>query len=190
MTTENQHTTGASTHIPAIVITGPPGAGKSTTAAAVSELLEDIPIRHALIDMDHLRWVNPNPEGDRFAARLGYRNLAAIWPNLREVGVRCVILADIVESRGQVREYEVAMPGTAISIVRLDVPLPEIARRLRGREPERTINWYMHRAPELQEIMERERVGDIIVDVATRVPADIAREILTRTGLAPTSPLS
>jgi adenylylsulfate kinase len=168
----------------AIVVTGPVGAGKSTTAAAVSDLLGETAITHAMIDMDHLRWIHPSPPGDLFAARLGYRNLAAIWPNLREAGVTCVILADVVESREQFREYEAAMPGAVVTVVRLDVPMAEIAQRLHARETDRTIAWYLHRAPELQAIMERESVGDIIIDVGSRPLADIAREIIVRTGIA------
>jgi hypothetical protein len=171
--------------IPAIVVTGPVGAGKSTTVAAVSEELERLSIPHAAVDMDHLRWIYPRPEGDRFATQIGYRNLATIWPNFREVGVACVVLADVVESRDQTRVYEAAMPGTSVTVVRLDVPMPEIERRLQGRESEATIAWYLHRAPELRGIMEREGVGDIVIDVSsasgTRQPADVAREIIERT---------
>src|SRR5688572_15757466 len=95
-----------SERIPVVVVTGTVGAGKTATVDALSTLLGAIPLRHAAIDMDHLRWVYPNPDGDRFGVRLGYRNLAAIWPNLRDVGIRCAVLADVVEARKQVREYE------------------------------------------------------------------------------------
>src|SRR5699024_1692067 len=108
----------------------------STTIAEMSRLLEEQAIRHAVIDMDYLRWVDPEPDGDQFGARLGYRNLAAIWPNLMDVGIRCVLIADVVESRGQIREYENAMPGASVTIVRLDVPMSELLRRLEGREGE------------------------------------------------------
>jgi adenylylsulfate kinase len=181
MVSEQGEPTVSNGAIPAIVITGPVGAGKSTTASAISTLLQDAGIRHAVIDMDHLRWVYPEPPGDRFAVRLGYRNLASIWPNLGEVGVACIILADVVESREQARDYERAMPGTSVTVVRLDVSMAEIARRLSGRESEKTIAWYLHRAPELQGIMEREEVGDIIIDVDSRDPIDVAREIISRT---------
>jgi adenylylsulfate kinase len=174
----------AQVRIDAIVVTGPVGAGKSSTAAAISEVLEEFAVPHAMIDMDHLRWVYPNPPGDRFAARLGYRNLAAIWPNLREAGVTCVILADVVESREQTREYEIALPGATVTVVRLDVPMAEISRRLHARENDRSIDWYLHRAPELQDIMARESVGDIVIDVGTRDATSVAREIIDRAGIA------
>lgn len=172
-----------SERIPAVVVTGPVGAGKTTTVDALSTLLGAVPLRHVAIDMDHLRWVYPEPEGDRFGALLGYRNLAAIWPNLLEVGVRCAILADVVESREQVRAYEAAMPGAEVTVVRLHVAPEEIARRLHDRETPESIAWYLRRAPELQGIMEREGVGDIVVDVGTHDPLAIAREIMEKTGL-------
>lgn len=169
--------------VPAIVVMGPVGSGKSTTIAEMSRLLEEQAIRHAVIDMDYLRWVDPHPDGDPFGARLGYRNLSAIWPNLVGVGVRCVLIADVVESRGQVLDYDAAMPGAQVTIVRLDVPMEEIGRRLQGRESEHTIEWYLRRAPELQSIMEREAVGDIVVRVADRDVTDVAREIIAATGI-------
>jgi energy-coupling factor transporter ATP-binding protein EcfA2 len=174
--------------IPALVITGPVGAGKSTTASALSELLSQHEIRHAVIDEDYLRWVYPHPEGDRFGMQLGLRNLAAIWPNLRETGLACIILADVVEDRAQVAEYEAAMPGTTVTVVRLDVPMPIIIRRLEGRESDTTIDWYRHRAPELQGIMERGRVEDLLIDVGDRPPHDVAREIALRTHLLAPDP--
>jgi adenylylsulfate kinase len=172
-----------SERIPAVVVTGPVGAGKSATVEAISTLLGHIPLRHVAIDMDYLRWVYPNPDGDRFGMQLGYRNLAAIWPNLIDVGIRCAVLADVVESRGQVREYEAAMPGADVTIVRLRVSPEEIVRRLRDRQSPESLDWYLHRAPELEDILERAGVGDILIDAGSRDPLDIAREIIEKTRL-------
>ena len=169
--------------VPAIVITGPVGAGKSTVAAALSAVLEAHGVRHAMIDQDHLRWIYPHPPGDAFAAAFGYRNLAAVWPNYRAAGIDCMILADVVEERAHVAEYARAMPGTAVTVVRLDVPMDLIIRRLEGREGAATIDWYRHRAPELHGIMERNAVADLVIDVGERAPEAVAREIAERMGL-------
>jgi shikimate kinase len=169
--------------IPVLVITGPVGSGKSTIVSALSEELERLAIQHAAIDMDHLRWVYPNPPGDAFAAQLGYRNLAAIWPNLQIVPLQCVLLADVVESRAQVDDYAAAMPGSDVIVVRLEVPMPLIMERLEARESEHSLAWYRSRAPELQAIMEREQVADLVIDVGQRSPADVALEILRRSGI-------
>lgn len=169
--------------IPAIVVTGPVGSGKSTTIDAISEILSLRSVRHVAIDMDYLRWVSPHPEGDRFGMRLGFRNLSAIWPNMVATGIRCAILADVVESREQIAEYRLAMLGTDVTIVRLDVPMIEIERRLHGRETEKSIAWYLRRAPELQSIMEQQGIGDMVIDVGSRSPEDVATEIIERTSL-------
>jgi adenylylsulfate kinase len=171
--------------IPVIVVTGPVGAGKSTVAVAMSELLERRQVRHVMIDQDYLRRVYPSPAGDRFAARLGYRNLAAIWPNMLEIAPRCVIVADVVEDRAQsLADYAQALPGTQVTIARLDVPMSMILERLTGRESDESIDWFWKRAPELQAIMEREHVEDILIDAGDRTPYDVALEILERCGVA------
>ncbi len=166
--------------IPAIVITGTVGVGKSTVMRAVSEALEARGIRHAGIDQDYLRWVFPAPEGDRFAAQLGLRNLAAIWPNLRELGLSCVLVADVVEHSSQCAQYETAMPGTRATVIRLIVPMPLILRRLEGRETGESLAWSQHRAPELHGLQEREKVGDLVIDVGDRRPHGIAGEIVRK----------
>ena len=170
--------------IDAIIVTGPVGAGKSTVAAAVSDVLAEMQVRHAMIDQDYLRWVYPGEPGDRFNSRLGFRNLASVWTNIRETNPRCVVVADVVEDREQsLRDYRSALPGTHVSIVRLDVPLPVILERLEKRESEDSIEWYRQRAPELQGIMERGQIEDVLIDVGYRSPKEVAAEILLTLGI-------
>lgn len=167
-----------------IVITGPVGAGKSTIGGAMSGILSGQERIYA-VDQDYLRSVYPNPDGDPFGAQLGLRNLAACWQNVAPLGVRTVVISDVVEDMAQRAEYERAIPGSDVTIVRLDVPLEVIFERLEERESEATIEWYRERAPQLQAIMERGRVGNIVIDVGHRTPDDIAREIIARCGLTP-----
>ncbi len=171
-------------NVPVIVVTGPVGAGKSTVAAAISTVLGQRDIRHVMIDQDYLRWVYPSPPGDRFAARLGFRNLAAIWPNLRANDPQCVVIADVVERPEGVMDYEQAMPGTVVTVVRLDVPMPILRRRLEGRDAGDSLAWSLNRAPELQAIMEGAGVGDLVIDVGERPPHAVAEEIVRRLGFA------
>ncbi len=171
--------------IPVIVITGTVGAGKTTVMGTMSEMLESRGIRHAAIDQDALRMVHPYPDGEPFGATVGYRNLAVLWPNLVGYGVRCVIIADVVEDMASSEAaYVAAMPGTKVTVVRLVVPMPWILARLGWRETGASLAWSKHRAPELHGIQERANVGDIVIDVGERTPGEVAEEILGRLDLA------
>lgn len=169
----------------AIVITGPVGAGKSTIASTLSDLLAEHEIPHGVIDVDYLRWAFPRPEDDRFHAKLGMRNTAAVAANYREAGARVIVLADVVEHQGQRTEYEIAIPDAEVSIIRLRVPMELIADRLRGRESPASLEWYLHRAPELEAIMIERGIGDVVIDVGDRSPEEVAREIAVALELLP-----
>jgi predicted kinase len=173
--------------VPVIVITGPVGAGKTTVMEAMSALLEARGVCHAAIDQDALRMVRPRPPGDRFGVRVGYGNLQAIWPNLLQAGITCAAIADVVEDRAEALAfYAEAMPGAAVTIVRLDVPLDLVHARLAQRE--RTpagLAWSQARAPELQAIMERAGVEDVLVEVGSRSPEEVALDVLQRCAVTP-----
>jgi adenylylsulfate kinase-like enzyme len=44
----------------ALLLTGPPGAGKSTALEALSDGLHDDDIRHAALDADAICWAHPH----------------------------------------------------------------------------------------------------------------------------------
>jgi hypothetical protein len=171
-------------NIPVLVITGPVGVGKSTTGHAVSECLDERGVAHALIDMDLLRWCHPSPAGDPFHVRLGLRNLAAVWSQNQAAGASQLILVDVVEKREAVAEYRAAIPGALVQVVRLRAPLATIRQRLEGRETGSSLPWYLHRAAELDELMDVERVGDIQVDSEGKTVEQVAREVLARAAAA------
>lgn len=161
----------------AIIITGPVGAGKTTTMHAMTWLLQRHDLPHAGIDIDALRWFHPTPPGDRFGGRVGLRHLAYMAKSYVELDIPTLVLADVIESAEDVRRHQRAMPDYAVHVVRLDVSIPLIHERLRERESTDSLDWYLKRAPELQEIMEREGIGDLVIDVCERSPDEVACEI-------------
>ena len=157
-----------------VVLTGPVGSGKTTTADALAELLHDRGESVAMVDMDALRRVWPaNPE-DPFHERLGLANLAASWPNFRAAGADWLVLADVVERPDQRDAYRAAVPGAAVTIIRLNVALDRIRDRLHGREQGDALAWHLHRSGELQTIMVERGIGDRVIDVDDHDPAAVA----------------
>lgn len=170
-----------------VIITGPCGAGKTSTMWRLGELLASRDIPHAVIDVDYVRNFHPAPADDPFNSRLAVRNVAAMAANFREAGARRLILAEVVEHQELAAAYAEAIPDSDVRVVRLDVPLDVLLARLEAREGAATIEWYRNRSRELQGIMEAHRIGDPVIDVGTRPLDDVAQEIADRLGVVPAS---
>lgn len=176
--------------VPVVVITGPVGVGKTTTANAMSELLEAHEIAHTLVDMDALRQTFPRPPGDQHNVRLGMRNLADLARNAREAGSRHFVLADVVTLPGDRDGYREAIPNARITVIRLLAPVERIHERIMARNAGGTGNagwlaWEKNRAAELIGIMDANDVADLTVDTSGRTPRAVAREIAIRLGWLP-----
>lgn len=166
--------------IPVLVITGPVGVGKTSVAVAMSELLTSATLAHAFIDLDWLRWCSPSPADDPFYIELGLANLAVVWANYHAAGAQRLILADIVESRALLAQYQVAIPAASITVVRLQASLATIHRRLAGREVGAGLAWHQQRAAELLAQWDAQPVEDLRVDTEEKSALAIAEEILRR----------
>ena len=166
--------------IPTVVITGPVGVGKSSVANAVSQLLGEAKKPHALVDMDHLRWCNLAPDDDPFNMRLGLRNLALVWANYVAAGAQRLIIVDIVERRDDIDDYQKAVPGARIVVVRLRADLATIHARLEHREVGTSLDWHQARAAELVAQMERDQVEDVVIDTEGKAVLAVAAEVLER----------
>jgi hypothetical protein len=173
-----------SARTPVVILTGPVGVGKTTVATAIADLLDARDVPCALVDMDALRACFPRPADDPFHLALGYRNLAAIWTNVRAAGAGRLILADVVESP-DLSPYRQAIPGADITVVRLVASPETIAQRLRGREDGPSLAWHLDRAGELASLFERGGIGALVIDANHQSPADLATVILTRIGWLP-----
>lgn len=181
--TTTAHDSPAATGAPSLlVITGPVGAGKTAVAGALADLLTEAGGAHAVVDQDWLRSCFPRPADDPFHAALGLRNLAAVWANFRAAGAERLIVADVVETREQRAGYEAAAPGAQLAVVRLHAALPTLLKRLASRETGAGLVWHQQRAVELTEIMDRNRVEDLLVETDGKSVMEVAREVATRIG--------
>jgi len=172
------------TSVPVLIITGPPGVGKTTVAAEVSELLDSAGVAHAYVDIDSLRWCYPRPPGDRFRNTLAMKNLAAVWVNFQAAGAGRLVLADVVEARDDLERYRIAVPGAEIVVVRLQASLRALEHRLAQREVGSGLERHLRRAAELVALMEQKRVADITIDTDNKPVTAVARAVLVQSGWA------
>ena len=170
----------SSGRVQVIVITGPPGVGKSTTAIAVSDVLAQRDIPHAMIDMDHVRWLVPGSESDPRNVQMGLKHLSILTESYRMAGAQVLILADVVAAEEPHAMFKQAIPDSGVTIVRLRLPLVTIRERIAEREPEGQHDWFMDKAALVSRVYDELDVGDLVVDCLEKSPEEIARELLGR----------
>ena len=158
-----------------VLITGVYGSGKSSVAAEIGYELEQRGELYALLDLDFLGWVGDHDTGR--ATML--RNLAAIAPNYRDLGVGRYVLAYFVPDRGTLDRIRdtLAFP---LRVVRLSVPFTEIERRLSGdvtsgRKDD------LRDAAESLAMSEGAGVEDLLIENAGPVQ-EVAREVMSWLG--------
>jgi hypothetical protein len=148
---------------------------------ALADMVEERGISVAAIDMDGLRWFYPRPSDDRFGSRVGLRHLRTMATTYRELGISTLVLADVIETGTE--RHQAAMPGYDVIVVRLAVHIERLHARLRQRETDNGYAWYENRAIELTGIMERNGIGDVVIEVGDETPQQLAQRIVDRLGL-------
>ena len=165
--------------IPGVLITGTIGAGKSTIASVVSEVLHERGDRHALLEADWLGELYPAPDtADRFNFGLVLRNLALIWPNFVEAGARKLILTATLESRDGLEGMRGALPGVDLKVVRLIAAPHVIEERLRARERGHLLDRFLERTALLEAQFARLGLEDLTVENGGRPAWEVAEEIV------------
>jgi hypothetical protein len=114
-----------------VLLTGVYGSGKSTVAVEIAYLLEQRAEPFALLDLDYLSWAGTGAEDRAAEFGLMLQNLSAVVANYRRAGIRLFVLAYFVRSLDEVRGVREAV-GLPLRVVRLELPLPDIERRLAG----------------------------------------------------------
>ncbi|SFJ33364.1 hypothetical protein SAMN02799624_04111 [Paenibacillus sp. UNC496MF] len=171
--------------VPVLIIIGPVGIGKSSTADALSEALEyDHALPHAVVDLDHVRRGFPPPQDDPFNKELGFSNLAAVWSNYRSHGAKCLIIPSVMESQADLNEIRRSVPGAELFLVRLVASLEVNHARIRGREKTfESLNWHLRRSAQLAAELAVKKLEHVVVDAENKPPSEIAREIIRRWGI-------
>ena len=170
--------------VPTLVLTGPVGSGKSTVAAEIDDVLAELKVPNAAVDLDALVWQWPSTS--RWNNDLLFENLASLWPNYQAHGATHLILARVLEDRAELDCYRAAVPGAEITVCRLTTPEPLRLQRLRERMPPGpSRDWHLARTVELEGILANLVCEDFEVENGDRPVRDVALEVLVRAGWLP-----
>lgn len=162
----------------ALMLIGAVGVGKTSTADALGDELEERGVPGAVIDLDAIRRGWPAPPGDRFNNAIELANLRDVTQNYREAGAEVLVAAGVIEERAARSRYEEAM-GAPLTVVRLVAPRELVRSRLRHRhelDPE-ALTWHLDRFDELTRILDAAAVEDMAIQVAEDTRAT-ARAVL------------
>ncbi len=165
--------------VPMLVISGPPGVGKTTAAWEVFSRAAERDEAPAMADLDLLGAAWPAPEDDPFQHRLKVRNLAAVWSNFRETGSRCLIVAAVIETGAELEMLGSAV-GADMLLCRLTASDDTLAARIqdRGREFGDDLSKLVKRSAELSDLLNSRDVSDLVVDTEGRPVGEVADALL------------
>ena len=167
--------------VPTLLISGTTGVGKSTVAAEINDVLADLKVPNAAVDLDALVWQWPSTS--EWNGDLMFENLASLWPNYQARGVTRLILARVLEDRTELARYRAAVPGAEITVCRLTAPEAVRLRRLHERMPPGpSRDWHLGRTVELEHILGQHACEDFAVENDDRPVRDVALEVLVRAG--------
>jgi broad-specificity NMP kinase len=114
----------------ALVLTGPPGAGKTSVLEALSDALVDDDVRHAAIETEALTSAHPALDDERWFA-----HVAAACALYREDGYELLLVVATVEGAPDLRRLLEAVAAGEHAVVRLEAAPATLAQRIAAREP-------------------------------------------------------
>ena len=167
----------------ALLINGTVGAGKTSVAEMVGDVLTEAGVPNAVIDLDWLRRSWPSPDGDRFNVAMALRNLSSVARNYRDAGAVRIVLAGVIETRVERDRHEDAL-GVPLSVCRLRVDLPLVRARLAQRHEGEgaVLQWHLVRSGELDTILEAAAIDDFTVGATNLSLSSTAKMVLSTIG--------
>jgi hypothetical protein len=113
-----------------VVITGPPGAGKTSVLTALVDALTDDEVAHAAIELETLAWTHPALDDVVWS-----EHLKATCALYRQAGHQLLLVAETLETDDDVDRLLVAVGADERFLVLLEAPLATLVERIIEREP-------------------------------------------------------
>lgn len=165
-----------------LVINGTMGAGKTTVASAINDILREQNVPSAFIDADALCQAWPTNSADPYHQELLFENLRAIAPNYAKREHTHVVIARVVEDHGDRERYAQAFNTADVQIIRLTAPEEVRQARLKLREPEGFWqDFARNRTRELEASLVSLDLDDAVVD-NTLPPPLVGQRVLEAAG--------
>lgn len=157
----------------AVVLTGPPGVGKSAALEALTDALHDDDLRHASIEVEAVAWAHPGLTKDQ---RL--RHVEAVSRLYREEGFDLLLVAAPVASCAELNDLLAALGADDHFLVRFDASDATLRRRLVNREPPgwSQLDKLLKRSQEMRLAM-ASLVADLTIDTEHTTPIDAICQI-------------
>ncbi|MEZ7125082.1 hypothetical protein ACBR40_07075 [Nonomuraea sp. AD125B] len=182
---------------PVLWLRGATAVGKSTVGYEIFSQVYRTGLRAAYVDVKQIAALAPVGDDDTDNRRLKAHNLAAVWAGYREVGAQCLVVSGEADSDDTVQAYAESLPGTALTVCRLDAGpatlADRIARRaqgggpsipgdeLRGLGPD-ALRRAAERAAREAEALARAGAGDLRIDTDGRSVQEVAADVRARAG--------
>ncbi len=162
-----------------LVINGPPGSGKTTTANEISEQLREKEVPHAILDVDELARIYPETND----SDVKWEAVRLLWPNYQKLTPLKVILPVLLDTKEDVDKLKAATPCHDFIICELVANKDLLKQRIKEREPnefwQRKISKLVDRYDALPN---EQRFGDFQVHTDNQTALEAASEILIRLG--------
>jgi len=167
-----------------LVISGPPGVGKTTTAWQVFSRCTSEGLDPAMVDLDLLGAAWPVPASDPHQFGLKLQNLAAVWANYRAGGSRRLVVAAVVETLAEKQMLQSAVEADLL-LCRLEASEKTLVERIhrRGRDAGGDLDKLIRRASELSALLSEQDVSDLVLETDGRAADEVA-EVLLRSWLS------
>ena len=163
----------ASSPVHLLLLTGPPGVGKSVVATAVSDRLSRAGVVHAVVDLDELdRRHQPG------SADLHFANLECAWRNFAGAGITRLVVAWTLDSRRDLERLADAVPRAAITVCRLRASAATLLERIGRRETPYLRPQLERLAKEHGPRMDEEGGEDLLVETEGRSVEEIAEQVV------------
>jgi hypothetical protein len=159
----------------AVVIRGPTGIGKTSTAWLLHTLLREAEVPHAALDID---WLTGSwPEDGEWNMETRHRHVALMAESYRQhLGVRYFVVSGMVQTADAVERLRVCLGAAELAVCRLHAPLEVVEARLRARQPPDALAWFLERAAVLDAQLPLDGLDDFAVDACQPVDR-VAQEI-------------